>query len=94
MELTIIRFIEIIFKYSSSLFSKIAFRLSSDEIEREGVRRAVTRSQEADLIILMVDITEVLQGEGLLQDRVRSCVDNLLKKYLRVSETFKALFPV
>ena len=56
---------------------------TSDIVEIEGVRRAVNRSQEADLLIIMLSITE-LQLNIDLQTEITNKVSQLLDQHLQV----------
>ncbi|GAB6022693.1 tRNA modification GTPase gtpbp3, mitochondrial [Chamberlinius hualienensis] len=55
-------------------------RHSQDDIEKEGIKRALDRARLADLLVLMLepdDLTEVLGKNGCLDDAVKSLVYSL-----------------
>ena len=62
------------------------FRASGDEIEQEGVRRAVSRSQQADLLIIMISVDELnTDGNIGIDSEIQTRVQKLLEENLKVS---------
>ena len=61
------------------------FRASGDEIEQEGVRRAVSRSQQADLLIIMISVEELnTDGDINVDSEIQTRVHMLLEENLKV----------
>ena len=68
------------------------FRASGDEIEQEGVRRAVSRSQQADLLIIMISVDELnTDGNIGIDSEIQHRVDRLLKETLQVRHVMHVL---
>ena len=65
-------------------FSKIlCYRDTSDIVEKEGVRRAVNRSQEADLLLIMLSVTD-LRNVHDYEMEIKDNVTQLLTEHLTV----------
>ena len=61
------------------------FRASGDEIEQEGVRRAVSRSEQADLLIIMISVDELnTDGDINIDSEIQTRVHMLLEENLKV----------
>ena len=61
------------------------FRASGDEIEQEGVRRAVSRSEQADLLIIMISVGELnTDGDINIDSEIQTRVHMLLEENLKV----------